>query len=106
MVKDQRKWQMINENILCVWVLVAQLCLTLCNPMNFNPPGFSVHGILQARILEWVAISFSRESSQPRGQTQASCIGRQILYHLSHQCIVQILATTMIRPERSIRRWL
>ena len=44
-------------------VLVAQLCLTLCNPMDCSPPGLSVHGILQARILEWVAIPFSRGSS-------------------------------------------
>ena len=42
---------------------VAQLCPTLCNPVDCSPPGSSVHGILQARILEWVAISFSRESS-------------------------------------------
>ena len=47
-------------------VLVAQSCLTPCNPMDWSPPGSSVHGILQARILEWVAISFSRGSSQPR----------------------------------------
>ena len=46
-------------------VLVAQLCQTLCDPMNYSLPGSSVHGILQARILEWVAISFSRGSSQP-----------------------------------------
>ena len=46
-----------------VKVLVAQLCLTLCNPMDCSPPGFSVYGILQARILEWVAISFARTSS-------------------------------------------
>ena len=46
-----------------------QSCLTLCNPMDHSPPGSSVHGISQARILEWVAISFSRESSQPRDQT-------------------------------------
>ena len=44
-------------------VLVAQSCLTLCNPMDCNPSGSSVHGILQVRILEWVAISFSRGSS-------------------------------------------
>ena len=43
-------------------------------PMDCSPPGSSVHGILQARILEWVAISFSRGSSQPRNQTQVSCI--------------------------------
>ena len=44
-------------------VLVAQLCLTLGDPMDCTPPGSSVHGILQARTLEWVAISSSRESS-------------------------------------------
>ena len=50
-----------------------------------GPPGSSVHGILQARILEWIAVSFSRGSSQPRDQTRVSCIaGRQIIYHLSH----------------------
>ena len=45
---------------------VAQSCPTLCDPMDCSPPGFSVHGIFQAWILEWVAISFSRGSSQPR----------------------------------------
>ena len=54
-------------------VLVTELCPTLCNPMDCSPPGSSVHGILQARILEWVAISFSRGSSQPRNRTQVSC---------------------------------
>ena len=58
---------------------VAQSCLTLCNPMDCSPPGSSVHGILQARILEWVAISFSGESSQPRDRTRVSCIaGRHL----------------------------
>ena len=55
-------------------VKVAQSCLTLCDPMDCSPPGSSVHGILQARILEWVAIPFSRESSQPRDRTQVSHI--------------------------------
>ena len=54
--------------------LVAQSCPTLWDPMNCRPQNSSVHGILQRRILEWVAIPFSRESSQPRGQTQVSCI--------------------------------
>ena len=49
-----------------VKVLVTQFSLTLCNPMDCSPPGCSVHGIFLARILECVAISFSRESSQPR----------------------------------------
>ena len=43
--------------------LVSQLCLTLCEPMDCSPPGSSAHGILQARILEWLAIPFSRASS-------------------------------------------
>ena len=55
-------------------VLVAKSCLTLCNPMDYRPPGSSLHGVLQARILEWVAIPFSRGSSQPRDQTWVSCI--------------------------------
>ena len=46
-----------------------QLCPTLYDPMDYSPPGSSIHGILQARILEWVAISFSRGSSLPRDQT-------------------------------------
>ena len=56
-----------------VKVLVAQLCLTLYDPMDCSLPGSSIHGILQARILEWVAIPFSRASSQPRDQTLVSC---------------------------------
>ena len=51
---------------MCVYVLVAWSCLTLCDPMDCSPTGSSVHGILQARILKWVASSFSRVSSQPR----------------------------------------
>ena len=54
-------------------VLVTQSYLTLCNPMDYSPPGSSVHGILQERVLEWVAIAFSRGSSQPMDQTQVSC---------------------------------
>ena len=64
--------------------LVARSCLTLCNPKDCSLPGSSVHGILQARILEWVAVPSSMGSSQPKGQTCVSyipCIGRQALYH-------------------------
>ena len=52
------------------WVKVTQSCPTLCDPMDCSQPGSSVHGILQARILEWVASLFSRGSSQPRDRTQ------------------------------------
>ena len=61
----------------------AQSCLTLCDPMDYSLPGSSVHGIFQARILEWVAISYARASSRPRDQTRdscVSCINRRILY--------------------------
>ena len=54
--------------------LVTQSCLILCDPMDCSPLGSSVHGILQARILEWIAMSSSRGSSQPRDRTQVSCI--------------------------------
>ena len=66
-------------------VFIPQWCQTLCNPMDCGPPDFSVHGIFQARLLEWVAISFSRGSYWTRDQTQDSGIGRWILYCLSHQ---------------------
>ena len=70
--------------IACVHAKLFQLDLTLWDPMDHRPPGFSVHGILQARILDWVAISSLRGSSWPRDWTLISgfsCIGRQILYH-------------------------
>ena len=53
---------------------VAQSCPTFCDPMDCSLPGSSVHGIFQAIALEWIAISFSRGSSQPRDWTQVSCI--------------------------------
>ena len=71
----------IHSYVHKVKMLVTQSCLTLCDPMDCSPPGSSVPGILQAKILEWAAISFSRGSSRPRDQTHASCIGRQNLYH-------------------------
>ena len=57
-----------------VHVLVTQSCMTLWDSMVFSPPGSSVHGIFQARLLEWVAIAFSRGSFQPRDHTHVSCI--------------------------------
>ena len=64
------------NHAVCVWlcVLVTQACLALCDPMNYSLPGSSVHGIFHARILEWVVISSSRWFSQPRDQTQVSCL--------------------------------
>ena len=66
---------------------VAQSCLTLCHPMDCSSLGSTVHGIFQARILKWVAISYSRGSSWTRDWTHVSwvsCIGRQIVYHWCH----------------------
>ena len=73
------------QNVLCAKSL--QSCRTLWDPMDCSPPGSSVHGILQARILEWVAISFSKGSSRARDWTLvcfASCIGRWVLYQWCH----------------------
>ena len=53
----------------CVFAKLFQLCLALCDPMDYSPPGSSVHGILQARILKWIAISFSKGSSPPKDHT-------------------------------------
>ena len=64
--------------------LVAKSCSTLCDLMDCSLPGFSVHGLFQARILEWVAFPFSRGSSWPRDQTHVShisCIGRSLSFH-------------------------
>ena len=72
----------------------AQSCPTLCNPMDCSPPGFSVHGILQVRILEWAGSSFSRGSSWSRDRTQVSCNCRQILFCLSHQGNMYMLILT------------
>ena len=79
---------------MCVYS-VAQSCQTLCKPMDCNPPGSSVHGILQARRLEWVAISSSRGSSQPRDQIQVSCSAggfftREALYVLNGDKVVHL----------------
>ena len=68
----------------CVCVLVAQSCPTLCNPMDCSMPGSSVHGILQARILEWVASSF-QEIFLTEGLNPSLLHCRQILYSLSHE---------------------
>ena len=74
--QNQKHWQ--QQMPIRLWSNseseVARSCPTLRDPMDGNLPGSAVHGIFQARILEWAAISFSRGSSQPRDQTQVSCI--------------------------------
>ena len=68
----------LHMYIMYILFSVAQSCLTLCNPVDCGPPGSSVHGTFPARILEWVAISFSRGSSRPRDQTQVSCLAGRV----------------------------
>ena len=80
--KKEDQWKLgirKAKGIVKVKVLVAQLCLTLCDPMNYSLPGSSVHGNLQARILEWIAIPFSRGSSRPRNHTLVSCIAGRFI---------------------------
>ena len=75
---------LVSRIFVCMHAKSLQLCPTLCGPMNCSPPGASIHGILQATILEWVAMPFSGGSSRPRDGTRisyVSCIGRQVLYH-------------------------
>ena len=62
----------------CCCCLVTKSCLTLFNSMDCSPPDSSLHGILQARVLKWVAIPFSGGSSPPRDRTQVSCIAGRI----------------------------
>ena len=69
----------------CVLCLVAQSCLTFRDPMNCSLPGFSVLGLLQARVLEWLAMPSSRGPSQPRDWSQVSRTGRWVLYQRNYQ---------------------
>ena len=66
--------QQSNSVINIYTCLVARSCSTPCDPMDCNPPGSSTHGILQARILEWVAMTFSRQTSQPGDRTHMSSV--------------------------------
>ena len=83
--KTNRAWLLLCL-LACVHLFfcfhsAAKPCLTLCDPVDCSPPGSSVHGISQAGILVWVAITSCRISSQPRDQTHISCICSHILYH-------------------------
>ena len=90
----------------CCSCLVAKLYLTLLWSLDYSLPGSSVHGIFQARILKWVAISFSRGSSQPRDRTCiscVSCIGRWILYHWTTWEAPEIIACWwLFQPPASL----
>ena len=95
------------HSVLC-YAKSLQSCPTLCDPMDCSPPDSSVQGILQVRILEWVAISSSRGSSRPRDWTGISCVGRWILLPLSHllgrRKIIWFLQVTH-RMNKYTRKW-
>ena len=82
-----------------VIVSVAQSCLTLCDPVDCSPPGSSIHGISQAKILEWVAISFSRGSSRRRDLKLGLLHCRQILYLLLKGA--GLVCPTFLAPKKS-----
>ena len=70
---------------------VAQSCLTVCDPVDCSLPGSSIHGIFQARVLEWVVISFSRGYSWPRDWTRVSLIAGRCFYRLSHGSLIKAI---------------
>ena len=83
-------------------VLVAHWCPTLCDPIDCSPSGSSVHGVVQARMLEWVAISFPRGSSPPRDGSQVSCISctdGRILHHCQRR---RMLRQTWDFPDGTV----
>ena len=79
-------------------MFVVQLYLTIWDPMDCSLPGSSVHGILQARILEWVSIPFSKKIFPPQGSNPGLPHCRQILYHLSHQGSPAVEVSPKIQP--------
>ena len=92
------------------WSEVTKSCPTLCDPMDSNLPGSAVHGIFQARILEWAAISVSRGSSQPRDRTRVSCIAdRHFTVWATKQALTswvikQVSVHTWVEPDISLRQ--
>ena len=93
--------------ILLNYCLCAQSCLTVCNPMDCSPPVPSVHGIIQARILEWIAISYSRGSSRPRDQIHICLLLWQArslpLSHLSYTLLNNLMMFGQITFKLSFR---
>ena len=85
----------------------AHLCPTLCDPLDCSPPGFSVHGVFKARILEWVSISYSRGSSRPREQAHVSMspvlAGGFFTTSTTHKTYVHFNSHTTACPTRRFR---
>ena len=93
------------SSVICAVCLVAQYCLILCDPMDCSLSGSSVHGIPQALILEWVAISSSRGSSQPRDRTQVFSPFQADLSHQGSPRILEWLAYPFFRGSSWPRNW-
>ena len=95
---NRKKWEawLISYLVTQYFVVYLLSHVWLCNPMDCSSPGFSTHGISQAKMVEKIAISFSRGSYQPRDPIPISCIGRWILYHsasrevLAHTQVIQV----------------
>ena len=100
----RQAWEPLMHSM-CMHAKSLQLCLTLCDPIDCGPPGSSVHGIPQTRILEWFAMPFPRASSGPRDQSCPSCGSRIAggLVPLSHQR-VQTPSTGGARPSPQLYR--
>ena len=100
-INKRKKYICTHES---VWKCQSlQLCLTLWDPLDYSPPGSSVHGILQARILEWVAMPFSRGSSWPRDQTQVSCIaGRFLIIGTTREAHIYTYMLIWLPPNVSL----
>ena len=94
-------WTLILVKMRMKWSEVAQLCLTLCDPVDCSLPGSSVHGVFQARVLEWVAIAFSRGSSGRRDWTRVSCIaGRHFIVTIANiKFLLSVLGQVFSKPK-------
>ena len=106
--RGKESWKLLGLLCMHVHAKSLQSCLTVCDPMDCSPPGSSVHGVLQARILEWVALPSSRGYSQPRDRTHVSyvsCIGRQVFYHQCHLGSLLSPEETSIHSRNSFELW-
>ena len=95
-------FQFLDFSKIFLKLLITKLCPTLCNHMDRSPPGFFVHGILQARILEWVSIPFSRGSSQPRDQTQVSSIAHSFFTIWATQEVPKIFLVMLRETKEKV----
>ena len=97
-----------GNHLVCVCMLKHLVVSDSLQPLDCSLPGSSVHGISQARILEWVAISSSKGTSQPRDQTRVSCVscsGRRILCHWVTQGSPVTLLQNVERLKRALHPW-